>query len=125
MELWTSQIADMNLGAWVGLSASLGVLAVVLFLALSHYQLRSRPTIRPREVRRAEVRAPEPHFPFWLDIARCELHGDGTITTPEYWQCDCEIWPKGNHVCPRCGTRSDECPDATIEALVRKYGDTL
>lgn len=134
MNVWAYRIADMNFGTVLGILLGLFVvIGFALFWARSRWRsLRgaSRGSLRTcfREVHTATIHAPRTHHPLLLDIARCELHGDGTVTTPEYWYCDCfggTYWPRTVTQCPRCLTPSSECADADVLGMIRKYGDTL
>jgi hypothetical protein len=106
---------------------ALTLLLGVLWLIVRWWLVRRDKQV-DRAIRAALVRRPSPPMPFWLDIARCEIHGDHTITTPEYWRCNCEsptYWPSAVTVCPRCHAGSDECADADVLALVAKYGSAI
>lgn len=138
MNVWAYRIADMNFGTVLGILLGLfAFIGIALFWAHPRWrsprgssQGSSQGSLRIcfREVHTATIHAPRTHRPLLLDITRCELHGDGTVTTPEYWYCDCfggTYWPRTVTQCPRCLTPSSECSDADVLGMIRKYGDTL
>ena len=99
---------------------------VLLALAgLVVYEVRKAGTRRSEKI----AAGPQPpHVPVWVDLARCEIHTDGTITTPDYWYCECSggtYWPRDLTTCPRCLGRSDGCADADLYYIAKRVGSRI
>ena len=51
--------------------------------------------------------------------------GDGLQLTDRFWDCECEenyIHPRNEDLCPHCGVRRDEQPDARIDEVKKLLG---
>jgi len=49
-----------------------------------------------------------------------EDHGNGLVTTPDYWDCECDdnyIHPKSEEKCEKCGKKPDEQPDSRVNEV--------
>jgi hypothetical protein len=98
-------------------------LAILAISGLVVYEIRKVGTKRTKEIA-AEPKPP--HVPVWADLARCEVHKDGTITTPDYWVCDCrEVRPATLLRCPQCFCSSDAAPDADLCRVAELVGSKI
>jgi len=49
----------------------------------------------------------------------------GIITTPDFWDCECEedfIHSSADEACPTCGARRDEQPDSRVNEVSEMLG---
>lgn len=99
---------------WLALSAVAGLVV---------YEVRKVGAKRDKEIA-AEPKPP--HVPVWVDLARCEIHTDGTITTPDYWFCECgEVHPSTLWHCPQCFCERDETADADLDRVAKQVGSKI
>lgn len=58
------------------------------------------------------------------DTMKLEKYGDGLVTTPDFWDCECEhnyIHPKTKESCPLCKTHKDDQPDSRADEVCDKF----
>ena len=98
-------------------------LVILAISGLVVYEIRKVGANRTKEIA-AEPKPP--HVPVWVDLARCEVHDDHTITTPDYWICHCnEARPATLHQCQQCFDYRDETADADLYQLTELVGSKI